>query len=73
MLAILIGFVLIAFGLYFVLPLSWTLNWWSDFLILLKGGIPFFLFFIGLIAIMVGIADIKDRATAKKLEKNKDK
>ncbi|ADN03049.1 hypothetical protein [Spirochaeta thermophila] len=71
MVAILIGLLLVAGGLYCVLPLAWTLGWWEDFLVLLRGGVPFLLFLVGLIAILVGLADIKDRAETRKLERER--
>jgi hypothetical protein len=35
----------------------------------LRGGLPVFALLIGLIAIFIGIADMKDRAEAKKEQK----
>ncbi|MDR2028420.1 MAG: hypothetical protein LBP93_02645 [Treponema sp.] len=43
-------------------------RWWSDVLAFLKGALPVIAAFIGLIAAFIGIADIKDRAEAKKEE-----
>jgi ABC-type multidrug transport system permease subunit len=42
--------------------------WWDDVLTFLRGALPVIAAFIGLIAAFIGIADIKDRAEAKKEE-----
>jgi len=68
MIALTIGIVLVLFAVYAVLPVSWGLRWWPDVVQFLKGGVPILAVFIGLIAFFVGIADIKDKAEAKKEE-----
>jgi cell shape-determining protein MreC len=68
MIALTIGIVLILFAVYAVLPVNWSLQWWSDVLQFLKGGVPILAVFIGLIAFFVGVADIKDKMEAKKEE-----
>jgi hypothetical protein len=65
--ALIIGIVIIAVAVYVVLPAG--LGWWGDVLTFLRGGLPVLAAFIGLIAIFIGIADIKDREEAKKEEK----
>lgn len=72
MVALLIGFVLILFALFAGLPLAWGLDWWNDVLIVLRGGIPILAIFIGLIAVFIGVADIKDKIEAKKEEEEED-
>ena len=47
-------------------------RWLDDVLVFLRGGLPVIAIFIGIIAVFIGIADMKDRAEAKK-EKNEDK
>jgi uncharacterized membrane protein len=42
--------------------------WWDYVLIFLRGGLPVLGLLIGLLALFIGIADIKDRAAAKKEE-----
>jgi len=37
-------------------------------LLFLRGGLPIFTAFVGLIAVFIGIADIKDKQDAKKEE-----
>jgi hypothetical protein len=64
-----IGIVCIAFSLFAVLPVSWSLQWGPDVLDFLKGSIPVVVFLIGLLAIFVGIADVKDKNEAKKEER----
>ncbi len=68
MIALTIGIVLILFAVYAVLPVSWSLQWWSDVIQFLKGGVPILAVFVGLIAFFVGVADIKDKMEARKEE-----
>lgn len=73
MIALTIGIVLVLFAVYAVLPVSWGLRWWSDVIQFLKGGAPILALFIGLIAFFVGVADLKDKAEAKKEEEEEKK
>lgn len=66
MAALLIGLVLIAFTVAACLPQ--VLGWGAEIILFLKGCAPVLSAFIGLIAVFVGIADIKDRNEAKKEE-----
>ncbi|MFW5827838.1 MAG: hypothetical protein ACOCU4_07090 [Alkalispirochaeta sp.] len=69
--ALIVGIVFILFAVYSILPASLPfalLNWWEQVKVVLAGGIPLLAVFIGLIAIMIGIADIKDKIEAKKEE-----
>lgn len=66
MVAFIVGLVFIGFSVVAVLPMG--LDWWGDVLEFLRGGLPVLSVFIGLIAIIIGIADIKDRMEAKKEE-----
>ena len=70
MVALLIGLILILFGVYAVLPIQSIgfLNWSQDVLTFLRGGAPILAFLIGLISFFIGIADIKDKIEAKKEE-----
>ena len=70
MIALLIGILLVAFGVYAVLPIGSAgfLNWSQEVLAFLKGGAPILAFLIGLISFFIGIADIKDKIEAKKEE-----
>ena len=69
MVALIVGIVFILFAVYSVLPLEgWGLWWWDEVLLVLKGGLPLIAIFIGLIAVLIGIADIRDRIEAKKEE-----
>jgi uncharacterized membrane protein len=63
-----IGFIFIAFTVLAALPFG--LGWGSDIIAFLKGGSPVLAAFIGLIAIFVGIADIRDKREAKKKKKS---
>jgi hypothetical protein len=42
------------------------LGWGADILLFLRGGLPIISAFIGLVAIFIGIADLKDKAEAKR-------
>ena len=71
MIALFIGILLVAFGVYAVLPIDSVgfLNWSQEVLAFLKGGVPILAFLIGLISFFIGIADIKDKVEAKREEK----
>ncbi len=71
MIALLIGIILVLFGVYSVLPINSPgfLNWSQEVLAFLRGGVPIVAFLIGLVAFFIGIADIKDKIEAKKEEK----
>jgi ABC-type multidrug transport system permease subunit len=60
--ALILGIVLIAVAVYA------GLNWWGDVLSFLRGALPVIAAFIGLIAVFIGVVDIRDRAQAKKDE-----
>jgi hypothetical protein len=69
--ALIIGIVIIAAAVFAVLSPESAgigLGWWDDVLAFLRGALPVIVVFIGLISIFIGIADIKDRAEAKKEE-----
>ena len=68
MVALFVGLIFVLFAVYSVLPVEWSLQWGAYALDFLKGGVPIVALFIGLIAILIGIADIKDRIEAKKEE-----
>jgi len=62
---------MICFTVFAALPpdtVGFGLGWGKDIALFLRGGLPIFLAFIGLIAIFIGIADIKDKQDAKKEE-----
>jgi hypothetical protein len=63
MLAIVVGLIMMAGGVYLV-----VFFWWEEFLELIFGSIPPILFFIGLIAFIAGISSIKDAKRAKSLD-----
>lgn len=69
MVALIVGIVFVLFAVYSVLPIpSWGLNWWHEVLLFLRGGVPIVAVLIGIIAVFIGIADIKDRIEAKREE-----
>ncbi|MEI8093495.1 MAG: hypothetical protein WCG80_04730 [Spirochaetales bacterium] len=67
--AIVVGLVFLLLSVWAVLPANlFGLNWGADVLTFLRGGAPILGLFIGLIAVFIGIADMKDKAEAKKEE-----
>ena len=68
MVALILGILFIAFTVFSVLP-SMPLAWGDEVIYFLKGFLPCFRAFIGLIAILIGFADIKDKSEAKKEER----
>ncbi|TFG82630.1 MAG: hypothetical protein E4H20_07270 [Spirochaetales bacterium] len=66
MVALIVGIVFIAAAIFAVVP--GPLAWWGDVLSFIRGSLPVIAAFVGLIAIFIGIADIKDRIEAKKEE-----
>ena len=71
MVALLVGVLLVLFGVYAVLPVNSPgfLNWSAEVVQFLKGAAPIMAFLIGLVSFFIGIADIKDKIEAKKEEK----
>ncbi len=72
MAAVVIGILFLTFTVYSVVPGDWALQWWPYVLDFLKGGIPVLTLLIGLVAILIGIADIRDRMEEKKKANNPD-
>ena len=69
--ATIIGILIIAAAVFTILPadiIGFGLSWGDDVLAFLRGGVPVIALFLGLIAVFIGIADMKDRAEAKKEE-----
>jgi hypothetical protein len=65
------GIVILAAAVFAALPSDihgFGLGWWKDILAFLRGGLPVIAVLIGFVAIFIGIADIRDRAEAKKEE-----
>ena len=74
--AVIIGIIILAAAVFAILPreiIGFGLGWGNDVLTFLRGGLPVIAILIGIIAVFIGIADIKDRAEAKREEReNKD-
>ncbi len=66
MVALIIGILFIAFSVFACL--TGGLGWWDYVISFLKGAAPVLAALIGLIAVFIGVADIKDRMEAKKEE-----
>jgi hypothetical protein len=72
--AVIIGIMILAAAVFAVLPvekIGFGLSWGNDVLAFLRGGVPVIAILIALVAVFIGIADIKDRAEAKKEEDEK--
>ena len=52
-----------------VLGLLGIFGWWGHFVAVLQGIVPAMLIFGGLIALFLGVSEIKDELAAKKEEK----
>lgn len=63
--ALIVGIILALFAVFAAMPLP-GLGWWKEILFVLKGILPLLAVFVGLIAILVGIADLKDAREARK-------
>lgn len=72
MISIILGIIFIAFTVFAVLPMC-PLNWGADVISFLKGCLPVFAAFVGLICLFIGAADIKDKKEAKKEEEESKK
>ena len=66
MISLILGLIFIAFTVFASLPNG--LAWGVEIIAFLKGFAPVFTGFVGLIAIFIGIADVKDKKEAKKEE-----
>jgi len=67
--SLIIGVVILAAAVFTALSpetAGFGLGWWKDILAFLRGGMPVIAVLIGLIAVFIGVADMKDRAEAKK-------
>ena len=62
--SLIVGFAVIAAAVIACIPSG--LGWWSEVLVFLRGCLPVLAVFIGLIALFIGIMDIKDKITSKK-------
>jgi hypothetical protein len=64
--ALTLGILIIAAALCAVIPAG--LNWWKDVLSFLRGALPVIAVLAGLLAVFIGVMDIRDRGEAKKGE-----
>jgi len=72
--SIIIGLVIFAAAVFAILPVEtagFGLGWGSDVLAFLRGGLPVIAILVGIIVVFIGIADMKDRAEAKREEAEK--
>jgi hypothetical protein len=67
--SLIIGLLIMAAAVFMIVPpetAGFGLGWKANVMDFLKGGVPVFAIIVGIIAVFIGIADIKDRAEAKK-------
>jgi len=67
--SLLVGIIILAAAVFAALPpetAGFGLGWWEAVLTFLRGALPVIAVLVGLIAVFIGIADMKDRAEAKK-------
>ena len=72
--SLVIGVLIIAAAVFAILPAKpegFGLGWGTNVVDFLKGGLPVIAIIIGIIVVFIGIADMKDRAEAKKLSSEK--
>jgi hypothetical protein len=67
MVALIIGIALVVASVLVCLP--GVFGWWGDVLAFLRGMLPVLALLVGAIAILIGVADIKDKKEAEKEEK----
>ena len=66
MVSLILGIVFISFTVFACLPNG--LAWGVEIIEFLKGFAPVFTAFVGIVAIFIGVADIKDKKEAKREE-----
>ena len=66
MVTIIFGIACIAFTVFACLPAG--LGWGEEIVFFLKGAVPVLAAFIGFVAILIGVADVRDRNEAKREE-----
>ncbi len=71
MVALAVGIVLVIVAVLLCLP--GVVGWWGDVLAFLKGSIPVIAVIVGIVAVLIGVADIKDKREAEKEEKEEEK
>jgi len=74
--AVIIGIIIVIAAVFAILPadvIGFGLGWGNDVLAFLRGGVPVIAILIGLVAIFIGIADMKDRAEARAEAKKEEK
>ena len=71
MVALAVGIVLVVAAVLMCLP--GVLGWWGDVLVFLRGSVPVLAVLIGAVAILIGVADIKDKKEAEKEEQEEAK
>lgn len=71
MTALITGILFILLAVYSVIPgISWGPDWGAEVLTFIKGVVPVLVLFIGLVAVLIGMADLRDRRTEKKASRD---
>ncbi|MDR2144336.1 MAG: hypothetical protein LBP29_08210 [Treponema sp.] len=65
--ALVFGLFLIAVAVAAVIPAG--LAWWPQLIVFIQGGLPVLAVLVGLLAICIGIVDIRDKSKKEEQEK----
>ena len=67
MAVLLVGIGIVIFAVYTVTPgIAWGPGWGRYVLMVIKGGIPLVAFFSGVLILLIGIADVKERIETRR-------
>ena len=64
--AFIIGLVMVTAGLYLGFPAEWAFGWFEHVVFVIKGFTPIFLVGLGVVTVLLGVADIRDRTDSRK-------
>ena len=64
--AFIIGLIMVSVGLYLGYPAEWAFGWFEQVAFVIKGFAPIFLVVLGVITVLLGVADIRDRIDSRK-------
>lgn len=69
--AFVLGLLSIATAVFLVLPVEWSPQWGNETIAVLKGLSPVLLVIIGLLGLIIGIADFRDNKQANQKDSKK--
>lgn len=70
MAALIVGLLFLGAGVFFIVPKAGLdmVNWGPQVWAFIQGGLPIVSLLIGLVAVLIGVADLKDAAEEKKAQ-----